>query len=98
MSRLQPDIEPMRDRLASGVRRLRVAMSHAFERGDARVHALHQQMQHLDPQQVLARGYSLVRDAAGNIVRSSAAIETGDCLRLTFAEGGAKVEVREKQR
>lgn len=77
--------------------RLATATAHMLEREAARLRTLHQHLQHLDPQQVLARGYSLVRDAAGNIVRSSAAIETGDRLQLTFAEGGAGVEVRETQ-
>lgn len=77
--------------------RLATATAHTLEREEARLRSRHQHLQHLDPQQVLARGYSLVRDAAGNIVRSSAAIETGDRLQLTFAEGGAGVEVRETQ-
>jgi len=78
-------------------RRLPTATAHTLDRDEARLRTLHQHLQHLDPQQVLARGYSLVRDAAGNIVRSSAAIKTGDRLQLTFAEGGARVEVRETQ-
>ena len=78
-------------------RRLTTVSAHTLDRDEARLRTLHQHLQHLDPQQVLARGYSLVRDAAGNIVRSSAAIKTGDRLQLTFAEGGARVEVRETQ-
>ena len=70
-------------------------MLHTFERADARLLALHQQVQHLDPQQVLARGYSVVRDAAGQVVSRSTAIAAGDQLQLTFAQGGAQVEVQE---
>lgn len=93
--RLQPDIAPLQDRLASRVRRLETAMAHTFERADARLTASGQHLQHLDPQQVLARGYSVVRDAAGRIVSTSAAIAAGDRLQLTFAQGGAQVEVQE---
>ena len=93
--RLQPDIAPLRDRLASRFRRLEGAMLHTFERADARLLGLHQQVQHLDPQQVLARGYSVVRDAAGQVVSRSTAIAAGDQLQLTFAQGGAQVEVQE---
>lgn len=70
-------------------------MSHTFERADARLIASGQHLQHLDPQQVLTRGYSVVRDAAGRIVSNSAAIAAGDRLQLTFARGGAQVEVQE---
>jgi exodeoxyribonuclease VII large subunit len=42
---------------------------------------------------VLERGYSIVRDAEGRIVRRSAGLAAGDLLDLTFAEGGAQTRV-----
>jgi exodeoxyribonuclease VII large subunit len=59
--------------------------------------ALQQHLRHLDPQQVLARGYSLVRDARCNIVSSSGSIALGTKLDITFARGGAGVVVQEKR-
>ncbi|HEX4326448.1 MAG TPA: exodeoxyribonuclease VII large subunit [Burkholderiales bacterium] len=53
---------------------------------------------HLDPQQVLARGYSVVRDAAGNIVRAGGSVEQGAALDIRFAEGGAQVRVEKPYR
>ncbi|GAB4120232.1 MAG: exodeoxyribonuclease VII large subunit [Sideroxydans sp.] len=96
--RLHPDFASMREGLAHRAGRLRAALAHQCEREDARLQALHQQLQSLDPQQVLARGYSVVRDAAGRIVSSSAGISSGDRLQLTFAQGGANVEVRETRK
>ena len=49
----------------------------------------------LDPTQVLARGYAIVRDARGAVVRTGAGLARGDALDLAFAEGGAKVTVDE---
>ncbi|MDP4028377.1 MAG: exodeoxyribonuclease VII large subunit [Gallionella sp.] len=95
LCRQRPDMVQRRERLAVSARRLNSAMAVYLARQDARLLALHQQVQHLDPQQVLARGYSLVRDAAGRVVTSSAAIAVGDNLQLTFARGGAEVEVQE---
>ncbi len=39
------------------------------------------------PQAILERGYALVTDADGNVVRQADAVETGDKLRVRLAEG-----------
>jgi len=44
----------------------------------------------------LERGYSVVEDAAGKIVRDSAQIASGDELKMTFAKGAAKARVTGK--
>ncbi|MBI2314122.1 MAG: exodeoxyribonuclease VII large subunit [Betaproteobacteria bacterium] len=51
---------------------------------------------HLNPQLVLERGYSLVEGKDGVIVRDSAKTAVGDELRITFARGWAKTEVKDK--
>ncbi|MBL8381749.1 MAG: exodeoxyribonuclease VII large subunit, partial [Burkholderiales bacterium] len=48
---------------------------------------------HLDPMRVLARGYAVVRDAAGRPVRDASALAAGDPLEITFASGGARARV-----
>jgi len=48
---------------------------------------------HLDPRAVLQRGYAIARRTDGSVVRSSAALHTGDPLELAFAQGGAMVRV-----
>jgi exodeoxyribonuclease VII large subunit len=45
---------------------------------------------------VLARGYSMVRDAQGNIVVNSERIKLGETLDIRFAQGGAHAVVQEK--
>ena len=95
LHRLRPDVAQRCERLAVSTRRLNSAMTVYLARQDARLLALHQHVQHLDPQRVLARGYSVVRDAAGRVVSRSTAIAAGDQLQLTFAQGGAQVEVQE---
>ncbi|MDR2031767.1 MAG: exodeoxyribonuclease VII large subunit [Azoarcus sp.] len=52
-----------------------------------RLDALAASLRHLDPQAVLARGYSIVRDAAGNILRSATDIQPGDALEIKLADG-----------
>ena len=50
----------------------------------------------LSPLKVLGRGYSVVTDASGAVVKSSAQLEKGDKLSLRFESGGATVQVEEK--
>jgi exodeoxyribonuclease VII large subunit len=73
------------------------AMSRSLEQRMVRLASMQQHLQHLDPNQVLARGYSLVRDAKGNIISSNQLLTEGAPLDITFAQGGARVEVREKR-
>jgi exodeoxyribonuclease VII large subunit len=59
-----------------------------------RIDWLSTNLQHLDPMKVLARGYSVVRDEHGGIVRSSGKTAVGASLDITLASGrlGARVE------
>jgi exodeoxyribonuclease VII large subunit len=63
----------------------------------ARVDALARSLAHLDPQAVLERGYSIVRDDAGRIVRRSADVATGERVGITFAEGSASARVERSE-
>ena len=51
---------------------------------------------HLNPEAVLARGYSMVRNAQGEVVHSSAQIKLDETLDLRFHQGSAKVRVTKK--
>jgi exodeoxyribonuclease VII large subunit len=42
---------------------------------------------------VLARGYALVQDDAGNVVSSATALSPGDALKLTFTDGEVSANV-----
>lgn len=55
----------------------------------------HQQahLTHLNPQSVLARGYSITYTADGQILRDSERIHSGDDIRVTFAQGWAQAKV-----
>jgi exodeoxyribonuclease VII large subunit len=74
-------------------RRLAGALQHGQEQRQARLEALHSHLVHLDPRQVLARGYSIVRDASGTIVRSSGQLAAGCEVDMQFAAGKARATV-----
>ncbi|MGX9687999.1 exodeoxyribonuclease VII large subunit [Deinococcus wulumuqiensis] len=75
-----------RDRARTGaVRRLDAA--------DAEVDALMRQALGLTPQRTLARGYALVRNAAGQPVTRAAGVEAGERLTLEWSDGTVTVQV-----
>jgi exodeoxyribonuclease VII large subunit len=69
----------------------------AFSRS-LRAHGLHltglqSHLQHLNPQAVLDRGYSITQNTKGEIIRSSSDLKMGEALRLSFAKGAVGVRV-----
>lgn len=65
----------------------------AIEARRTRVERLAASLAALNPQAALGRGYALVRDAEGRLVRSHRQLQTGDALAIRFAEGGAEALV-----
>jgi len=58
-----------------------------------RVERLGQHLKHLDPREVLTRGYSIVTATDGRIVQDAAEVAPGDAVGLTFAHGGAEARI-----
>ena len=75
--------------------RLRRALPAAVRERSRHLAALRNALAHLDPTQVLGRGYSIVRDADGKVRITSAGLAAGGALDITFSRGGAAVTVRE---
>ncbi|HEY8086119.1 MAG TPA: exodeoxyribonuclease VII large subunit [Methylophilaceae bacterium] len=57
------------------------------------LHRLSQNLEHLAPQQVLNRGYSMVQNEAGAIIHSQSQLQSGEQVNITFAQGGAAAKV-----
>ncbi len=76
--------------------RLRRAGTRYMETVSMRLQNLHSNLAHLHPQSVLERGYSVVENAAGKIIRDSAQIAGGDEVKMTFAKGVARARVTGK--
>jgi len=86
-------LERLRSRIAQCARGLRRAAGSAHELRALALARLERSLAHLDPTQVLGRGYSIVRGADGHVRKSSAGLAPGAPLDITFAEGGAAVTV-----
>jgi exodeoxyribonuclease VII large subunit len=92
----RPSLSALQERHSALAQRLVRAMSAGLARARQNTERLARHLQHLDPQRVLERGYSIARTAEGEVVRSSAQIAAGDELRLAFAAGWARTRVSEK--
>jgi len=83
-----------RQRLAHAQQHFSVGRTRLFHAVDrllherrARLQAIDARLQSLSPLAVLERGYALVLDAGGRLVRSTAQIDTGDRLTTRLADG-----------
>jgi len=88
-----PDTGRAADRLAGAIRQLGQAHARLLVQNRNRVAAATAQLRALDPGNTLSRGYAIARDADGRIVRDAAALAAGQPLELSFAQGGAQVQV-----
>ena len=88
-----PDLGRERRGLRLLASRLAPAAKRLLREREARLGAARASLAHLDPAQVLRRGYALARTPDGRLVRAGRSLAAGDHLSLTFAEGGAEVTV-----
>jgi exodeoxyribonuclease VII large subunit len=96
-SRHRPDMRALQGRIASEQRHLGASFASQLK---ARRHALDglaAQLEMLNPQRTLERGYAIVRDAKGRVVRAPDQIKVGEALSLRLAEGSAEVGVASVQ-
>jgi len=85
-------------RVAEARARLALAWRNRSERAEAGMRALGAHLAHLDPRAVLQRGYSVVRDSSGAILRSASTLSAGDVVDITFSQGGAESRIERTRR
>lgn len=93
LGRVAPDIPAKRERVAQLEARVRMALANRVMHAHERVARCDAALRHLDPTAVLDRGYAIVRDSAGSIVREAAALAPGHVIAVEFAQGAATATV-----
>jgi exodeoxyribonuclease VII large subunit len=92
---------PQPQALQTNLRQLQAALSRALslhmQNRAADMGRMAAHLAHLNPEAVLARGYSMVRSAQGEVVHSSAQIELDETLELRFHQGSAQAKVTKKE-
>ena len=76
--------------------RLAFGFSHRIHRCGALLERLQATLASVDPTAVLSRGYSITRNAAGEVIRDAAVVKQGEVVRTTLARGWLESEVRKK--
>ncbi len=85
----RPNIRMREAQLALLEQRLNAAVKRRFAEQRTRLGTLAAGLAPLAPQATLDRGYSVVRDSHGAIIRSSGQLAAGDAVELHFAQGRA---------
>ena len=83
------------ERISSFGNRLRMAFAARLAAMEQRLVALGERIRGADPRGVLARGYTLVTDARGVVVKSAAALPPGTTIRVMFADGTVEAVTKE---
>lgn len=88
-----PDTRMQRTQLAEQCRRLSAALTMRTTAQHQQLSALQIQLELLAPQRTLERGYAILRDEDGNILRKPDAIRPPQSLNLTLAGGSARITI-----
>ena len=89
----RPDIAQQKQRLSQVQAALSVAIKQNLQDKIQKVMQYRQLMDATSPYSVLQRGYALVRDARGHVVRQAERLRLGQKVRVEFAEGQADMQV-----
>ena len=75
------------ERISSYSTRLRTAFLSKVAAMESRLDALGERIRRADPRNILSRGYTLVVDAAGVVIKSARQLPPGTKLKIMFADG-----------
>ena len=86
-----PDLAAARRQMQDQGRRLHARVSTEQRQRRQALLALASQLELLNPQRTLERGYAIVTDGSGAVIRSPAGLKVRETLTMTLAEGSADV-------
>jgi len=92
-ARHRPDSRAMRTQLASEQRHLVASMAGQLRARREAMGALAAQLELLNPQRTLERGYAIVSNAKGKVLHAPGQIKPRDVLRMRLAEGSVEIGV-----
>ncbi|MBS0370348.1 MAG: exodeoxyribonuclease VII large subunit [Proteobacteria bacterium] len=89
----RPDLTSRQQKLNMLEQGLQRAMHKLLADRQTQLNTLGQHLTHLDPRGVLSRGYSITRDASGQIIRSANGLVPGDLIHVEFHDGVVDAKV-----
>ncbi len=97
ITRLLPDIELFRRSLDDLSRESDTFFQYMINMLSVRLDSVDRQLSTLDPTATLKRGFAVVQDYHGSVVRSSKSVREGEIYSLVFADGLSQVQSAEKK-
>src|SRR5690606_15660644 len=89
----RPDLAGLRAGLRAQENRLAACAPHLLASRRLRLESALQTLEALNPRKILNRGYAMVRDRSGALVKNALDLNKGDRLANELGQGGADVEV-----
>jgi len=96
-ARHRPDVRAWRAEIASQQRHFAAGLASQLRSRRQHLAALSAQLELLNPQRTLERGYAIVSDSAGHVLRKPGEIRPAEVLTVRLAEGTAQVGVASVQ-
>ncbi len=96
-TRHRPDVRALRAQVGSEGRHLGASFHNGLRARCEALGALAAQLELLNPQRTLERGYAIVSDAAGRVLRNPGDIRARKKLQVRLAEGSAEIGVSSVQ-
>ena len=88
-------IEQKKSQLTQINFRLNASINQQVQTRQQHVLRLSQNLQHLNPQAVLTRGYAFVQNKQGAIINTSQQLQIGDEVTMTFGQGSAEASINQ---
>jgi len=76
--------------------RTALALSSKLSLAGARLSALQARISASDPRTILSRGYALVADSKGTVIKSASSVAVGDDIQVRYSDGTLKAKVNGK--
>jgi exodeoxyribonuclease VII large subunit len=89
----QRRLAAMRERLQALGLRPQAAIARELQRDTLKLRALARSLESVSPLATVARGYSIIADAEGRLVRSVAQVQPGDAVSARLGDGELKLRV-----
>lgn len=93
MNKIRSDLQTLDD-LAQ---RANLTMDHSIKLLSARLAGSNQQLQALSPKNVLGRGYAVVTDKSGQVVKRTNMVKPGDNINIEIQDGEFQAEITESE-
>jgi exodeoxyribonuclease VII large subunit len=97
-ARHRPDVRALRAQLGAERRHLASGFASQLSHRREAMQALSAQLELLNPQRTLERGYAIVRDAKGRVLHAPEQIKAKATLTVRLADGSAEIGVASVQR